>query len=429
MMSTSTTIYAQTGNTQLFIDIRERIEHQENLNDKFYGDSPKVGSASDSYLLSRVRIGIDHQFNEQWSTRFSLQDSRVFGWGFEDSAWISAEFEHLENNPQSDPMELGETWLQYQSGLITSKIGRQSIHYGNKRVFGPGAWKNSGKWVWDAAKMRIKQNKNWLDLFYGQTVIHDPNAFSLEHRHGFTGGAVYGHFVLSPEWLIEPMLIHKLNHDSNSYQNKELFYYGARIQWQSAGWKLDSTYLQQRGEVIDDANRRVNSNAHGYHVDLSHRINPIWAFGSTLAFASGDDKSSAENERFDGVYGAADKYYGRMNLMAWSNLKDYGLFANYRPHRDWELQAEYHQFYADEIQDAWRAYKNGLNAQSHHYGNELDFTAHYQINQQLKIQAGIGLFMPGDAIQQAVDNQQSFLSDDPAYSGFLQIQYKFKQEL
>ncbi|WP_173273266.1 alginate export family protein [Thiosulfatimonas sediminis] len=417
------------ANSELFFEIRERAEQQENLNDKFYGANPKVGESSDSYLLSRIRIGLNHQFDDHWSGRVSLQDSRVFGWGFADADWSSAEFGGLVNDPQQDPLELGDTWLHYQDEFWETKIGRQSIAYGDQRVFGPGAWKNSGKWIWDAAKLRIKQDQNWLEAFYGKTKIHDPDEFSLTHRHGFTGSGLYGHYKLTPAWLIEPMVFTKFNDDSLSYQEKDQLNYGARVVYKDYGFKVDATALKQVGELTDNRGQNLDMDAYAYSLDATYRFSPQWMLGFTHAFASGDDKSTAANERFDGAYGAAAKYYGQMNVMAWSNLADYALIANYRPHRDWQIEAEYHQFYADQIDDAWKAYKSGLNAQSQHYGNEIDLIASYRYSKQLDLKLGLGVFMPGDAIKQAVDNAQANLTDDTAYSAFFQVQYKFKQGL
>lgn len=419
---------ASTGQTKLFLEVRERFEHQENLNDKFYGNNPKIGADSDSYLLSRIRLGLKHRFNKHWSGKISLQDSRAIDWAFSDKDWKNGEFGGIENNPQHDPLELGATWLQYKNGAFNAKIGRQAIFYGNKRVFGPGAWKNSGKWVWDAAKVRLKHKKHWVDAFYGKTMLHDPNEFSLSHEHGYVGSGLYGHIKASDELVIEPMLVIKYNDDSLNYDEKELFYYGARALLKTHGFKVDATYMQQSGEVSNNG-ATTDSDALGYNLDVNYRFNPRWMVGASHSFASGDDKGTTDNERFDGVYGASDKYYGRMNLMKWSNLVDYGLLANYRPSRDLELQAEYHQFYADEIKDGWRAYKNGLTASSDHYGNELDLTAKFKLNPSWKLLGGVGVFLPGDAIKQAVDNNQAFLSDDTAYSGFIQVTYRFNQAL
>lgn len=94
--------------TNFFFAVRERLEHQENFNDKFYGSEPKIGNASDTYLLSRIRLGLSHQFTEQLSGKISLQDSRALGWGFDDEDWKNSEFGGIVNNPQNDPLELGE---------------------------------------------------------------------------------------------------------------------------------------------------------------------------------------------------------------------------------------------------------------------------------------------------------------------------------
>ena len=205
--------------------------------------------------------------------------------------------------------------------------------------------------------------------------------------------------------------------------------YGARALFKYQSLKVDATYIRQTGDVTNLNNSKVKSDAYGTNLDVEYRVNPKWMVGATYAFASGDDKSTTKNERFDGVYGASDKYYGRMNLMAWSNLIDYGLYTNFRPHRDWELQLEAHAFYADEMDDAWRAYKNGLKANSDFYGNEIDLTANYKLNKTWQFMAGVGVFLPGEAIKQAVNNNQAYLTDNTAYSGFMQVQYQFKQSL
>ena len=78
--ASSTTWATEQGNTEhktttnIFLEVRERIEHQENFNDKFYGINPKLGEAADTYLLSRIRLGLTHQFAEQFSGKISLQD-------------------------------------------------------------------------------------------------------------------------------------------------------------------------------------------------------------------------------------------------------------------------------------------------------------------------------------------------------------------
>jgi hypothetical protein len=419
----SIAVAEEASNTAFFLEVRERVESLKNFNDKFYGTAPKAGQSSDTYLLSRIDFGLTHQVNEYLAAKFSLQDARVFGWGFKDEDWRNREFGNMINNPQADQMELGESWLEFKHDQISLKLGRQPIAFGNKRVFGPGAWKNSGKWRWDAAKFTYTIEKNWVSAFYGRAMLHDPDEFSLSHHHGFRATGGYGHFELNDSLTIEPMLVTKENNISLDYAKKDIYYYGTRLLFKKAGWLVDATYLQQSGDTTKLTGGETKADAQGANLDIQYRINPKWMLSTTYGFASGDDKSTSNNEQFDGVYGAFDKYYGRMNLMAWSNLHDYGLLVNYRPTRDIELEMEYHQFYADDVKDTWLAYKNGLTASSKHYGNEIDLVATYNFDKRLEFMAGLGVFMPGDAIQQAVAAKQANLTDTTAYSGFFQVIY------
>ncbi len=86
-------------------------------------------------------------------------------------------------------------------------------------------------------------------------------------------------------------------------------------------------------------------------------------------------------------------------------------------------------FYADEIDDKWRSYKNGLYAESDHYGSEIDLMAKWKLNPRWKFRTGASVFLPGDAIKEAVASEQEFLTDDTAYSAIFQITYTFTQRI
>ncbi len=428
-LAAESTAKEEPKKSEVFVEVRERAEYLDNFNDKYYGTVPKVGESSDSFLLSRVRVGLAGQFSEQFSGKVTLQDSRSLDWGFHDADWKSSEFGGIVNNPQDDPLELGETWLQYQNGGFSAQAGRQLIGYGNNRVFGASEWKNSGKWVWDAVKAGYKSGKNWIDAFYGENMIHDPDEFSLDHRHAYTGSAVYGHVQATDCLAIEPMMSTKYNDRSSDYQEKDLFYYGARLLFEQSGFTADSTYVQQTGSITSTKSVEADVDAQAFNLDLSYAFTPQWSVGTTFSHASGDDKSTADNERFDGVFGASDKYYGLIHLMVWSNLFDYGLTVNYRPVKELDLRWEYHQLYADDIGDTWISYKSGLQAASDYYGNEIDFMATWTPNKTWKLMAGASVFMPGDAIEEAAAKGQEFLTDDTAYAALVQVGYKFSTGL
>ena len=195
------------------------------------------------------------------------------------------------------------------------------------------------------------------------------------------------------------------------------------------GFSADTTYVQQTGGITANNGKQADADAYGYNLDLQYRFNPQWAVGTTYSYATGDDASTPDNERFDVVYGASVKSYGLINLMTWSNLVAYRSLVNFRPKKNIEIQIEYHQFYADEIDDKWRSYKNGLDAKSDHYGNEIDLVAKWKLNPSWKFRAGASVFLPGDAIKEAVDREQAFLTDDTAYLAIFQVTYTFSKGL
>ena len=195
-------------------DIRFRGEYQDNFNQKYYGDNPANGSSSDSFLLGRFRAGFDYR--PSGNLHFALwgQDSEVWDISLSDDNFYKKNF-GMENNPNKDHWELWDTYVEIMEICdlpLSFKGGRQRIYYGNKRIFGPGQWGNSGRWIWDALKLSYKFKKGFVDTYYGKTQIHDPYQFSLNHRHGFESAGLYSHFEF-PEKLfniaVEPFLMTK----------------------------------------------------------------------------------------------------------------------------------------------------------------------------------------------------------------------------
>lgn len=413
------------ADVQMDGSIRERFEYFDTMNEKFYGTNPKLGEVNDAYLLSRIRLGMRYQVTPQLLLRASLQDSSVLGWGFEDSDWYSKEF-NQENSTQKDLTELHELFIQYQSNNYTLTLGRQRIAYGDYRVFGPGEWKNAGKWFWDAIKLSYKDEQNFLDIFYGATLLHDADKFSVNHRHGYEGAGVYGHYTLGQTGAIEPIVAYKKNDKSNQlYARLERYYTGFRLYDSDIkSFFYDMTIMKSFGSYRKLNQESVDSKGIGLHLEGGYHLKKIKTkVGLAYSYASGDNPQTKEQESFDAVFGASDKYYGRLNLFGWSNINDYELFAVVKPLPKSKVKLEYHQFYADEPSNKWKSYTLPNIAKSH-YGNELDMVAHYNYSSELSFLVGAGWFIPSDYIEEA-SKENSFITKSEAYGLFTQVQYNF----
>lgn len=433
LLAGSAAAYAQTaaeaGRLTFDGSVRLRYEIQDGYNDKKYGEDPTAGVGHDDFLLSRIRLGMNYRFSPDLMARVSIQDSRVAGWEYEDKDWYNSEFD-MVHNPQNDPLELSQTYIRAAnlgSMPLTATIGRQKIAYGDKRVFGPGEWKNSGKWVWDAAKLSYKKNGHFLDLFYGQTMLHDPDEFSLSHRHGYEGAGAYGHFAFRKSAAVEPMLIMKRNSDGNKlYDSLDQYYIGARIYDKNlAGFFYDGTYIVQKGTKTNLAGKELDVDALGYHLDAGYTLTPKFGkikLGAGYSYASGEDAKTTDTvEKFDAVFGASDKYYGRMNMQGWSNLIDQELFADFKIKKSTKVKAEYHRFFMADKSDKWRKYTVAGNKETY-IGDEFDVVAVYNQDKSFQYMAGLGYFMAKDYITEndIADNDGTWL--------FAQVTYTFKGE-
>lgn len=405
--------------------VRLRFESFDNMNEKYYGTNPKVGEAHDSYLMTRVQLGLTYKFNDNLSAKISMQDARVIDWGFKSSDWYNKEFGQVHST-QTDSFELARTYLEYKNSNVTVTAGRQSISYGDARVYGPGEWKNSGKRVWDALKVSLQDGDNFLDFFYGATMLHDPDDFSLNHRHGYHGGGVYGHYVYKKSAAIEPILAYKINDKRNEvYNSLESYYVGARVyDTDLESFFYDMTYIKSFGDYIQLNNEKVSIDGVGYHAEGGYNFKEInTKFGLGYSFASGDNPNTKENETFDAVFGASDKYYGRLNLMQWSNLKDYEIFTIFTPNPKTNIKLEYHKFYADEQSNKWMSYTIA-SMQNDHYGDEIDIFTTYKYSKNIDLLLGVGYFMSGSYIKEAA-TKNSYITDENAFGLVAQFTYNF----
>ncbi len=402
-------VQATQINDQLHVDgeVRLRYELMGGFNDKIYGETSAVGESQDEYLLSRIRLSMIYKFTPGLLFKISMQDARAMDWGFNDSDWYSKEF-GMENNPQKDHLELHHTYLQASDiggSPFTLTLGRQKIAYGDNRIFGPGEWKNSGKWIWDALKLSYSKGNHFIDFFYGSSMLHDPNEFSLSHRWGYEGFGIYAHYALETV-SIEPVLAYKHNDNGNTtYHSLTHYYAGVRLYDNIGNFFYNGTYIRQFGEQVSNEGTKSDVDAYGWHLDAGYNFmlgSVKLKTGAGYSYASGDDSSTPDIEKFDAIFGASDKYYGRMNLMEWSNLKDAVLLLVVSPNKNINIKIEYHCFKLADKSDKWRSYRNQTGANEDDLGSEIDAVLGYNVNKNIKIQTGYGHFWPGDFIIQNV---------------------------
>ncbi len=418
-------------------NIRFRYEGQDNFNIKSYGDNALVGEEDDNFLLGRFRLGFKGNLYKNIFYSLGIQHAEVWDLEVSESKFYKKPFGR-EHNPYEDDFEPFNTFLLFKDIFSTNidfKAGRQLIYYGDKRIYGPGQWGNTGRWIWDAAKLHYHFDKHFIDVYYGATQIHDPDIISVSHNHSFESLGIYSHFQLPDKYqgiIIEPFAMTK-DSDDNEYigedgskDDLESYYVGLRIAEQDhEHFDWDMTYILQRGDYADD-----DLEAYGYHLQLAYNFNSLpWQprLGADYSYASGDDDpTDGDMETFDGAFGARDKMYGRMNLFHWKNLKNAEANLTIKPKKNWQIVTRLHQFWLAEREDAWylnpKAYKDPTGSSGDEVGKELDIIARCNLPKGNQIQLGFGYFWPGEFARDQA-------SDDEAAWGFVQWRWKFSKPI
>lgn len=342
-----------------------------------------------------------------------------------------------QNNPYEDRWEPFNTYILFKNFFslpLSLKAGRQLIYYGDKRIFGPGMWGNSGRWIWDAVKTSYKFNFGFIDAFYGKTMIHDPDKCSIEHKHNFESIGVYSHFDLpvDSKIAIESFAMTKksngneLKGEDGKFSEIDSYYLGIRAFGKNIyNFDWDATFIQQFGDYAND-----NIEAYGYHLLLTYNFNET-PFKPRLSieysFGSGDgDSTDGDNETFDGAFGARDKMYGRMNLFYWQNIKNAQINLEFNPKKWLYVKAGYHQFWLADEKDAWylnsETFRDKTGQSGIRIGDEVDLVFILDLPRDIQIQFGAGHFFPKEFAENVA-------SDYDATLVFVQWQWKFQSSL
>jgi len=332
--------------------IRARYEYLDNFTIRRY-----AVDEDDNILLTRLRLGADLLLRPNFRFYAELQDNRFFSEDFDVYDFPSA-------CPYENRLDLRQGFMEAKhlwEGPWGFKIGRQAISYADNRIWGPGDWGNTGRYLWDAAKVYYYTDAIQLDAIAGERVL--PNALKFDGNHyPYQAYGLYARLPGLKPLTLEPFWVFK--HDGNDTckgesgvgdLNRHTLGAYAKDEFGN-GFDASGTAAYQFGnEGKDDVHAYGCTGQLGYQFEVPLRPR----FYAAYSYASGDSNpTDGKNQTFDGVFGAVDQYYGRMNLLAWMNLVDYQLGASIIPVNKMQLSADYHIFALAEEKDAWY-YSNG----------------------------------------------------------------------
>jgi hypothetical protein len=387
----------EIGQSQLSIGgtYRLRYEFQNEYNIKTYG----TGDHED-FLLSRLRLNFNLRL---WnlSAFVQLQDARIFGSSFDDSDFQSS-------NPYHDNMDIRQAYFDYEAGeKLEIKIGRQEIAFADRRIFGPGDWGNTGRYMWDAARLRFHNSLIDSHFLVGRYIIPDPDRWPNKHAPDPTAYANYT-MIKNLPFDFDVFYVFKRDDHGNTPGEKG----EGNLTSHSLGFRIDDTigrldygitFARQFGRWGSDTLR-----SYGLATMLGYTLDCLWSPHVMVQFINGsgdDNPNDGIKGTFDGVFGGADTVlYGWMNMFFWSNTREYRLDLILSPTENISFRGEFHYFTLDEKKDAWyfpgNAQRRDLSGISgRELGHEVDLTFHYTLVKWFDVIGGYCFFVPGEFIK------------------------------
>jgi hypothetical protein len=349
---------------------------------------------ADSYVMSRIRLGLAYK-PTSWLRVFSeAQDARVLF------------YEKTPSSSVDDPFDLRQLYVEagaLEGDGVKARVGRQELFIGSNRLICTCDWSNVTK-TFDAARGTLTYSPFSLDLIAGNLVLADPARYDRD-KPGEHFYVAYSSFKkLVPGASIEPYLMAKTQFSVKSKEGitggADTLYAGGRIIGTTKG-RLDYNFEGVR-EAGSYANESIN--AWGYAGGGGWAVAPsLWKLhiSSDYIFASGSDgKEDDVHQQFDYLYGAQQPLNSLTGQFAWRNIEDWRAGADFSPLRKLTVKIDYRDYWLATVQDG--LYNAGgtetvINAKaaSNHVGEGVDSMFVFAINGKTSLGTGIGTLTPG----------------------------------
>ncbi len=397
-------------------EMRHRFENWSGMNSRNYGleGDGAIGSLNDKILLQRIITGFDYKPTEQLLFSFRLQDSRAFGWSLRHSQYpdlfkhsCPETGEYYIMNPNEQFFEINDAYIEYDNIInnLSAKLGRQKIFYGDRRIFGPGNWGNTGRWTWDALKLSYKKNENFVDIFAGGTKIHNPVKTSIPFTNtNFWGGGMYSNFRLPYKFDVQPFYAYK-SQGSAPYINSldiNRHWFGTRLVNENIySFLLDITAVKQFG---NNANTPID--AYGFVIKFGYNFENIYGkpqLSIRHTYASGGSTEEV-NRNFEPVYGANDAYYGWMNIVSWSNIDNREILLELFPNDDLWIEIKYNRYYFNSTEVSPVLNTIVFKENENHFGDETNIFLTYKVSERIEFTGSFAYFFAGKI--ELINNQE-----------------------
>jgi hypothetical protein len=356
------------------------------------------------FIISHRARLIGQYGSDRFSAYLSLQDARTWG---------------DEVTPADVPsVAMQQVWAQYNfSKSVGLKIGRQELMYDNKRLLTDGNWIQTGR-SYDAATLKIALKNNWkIDVvgsYNQQTTTYFGNYYNLSNPK-----------TLDVLWINKSRTDTNFNYNvsalvlGDGWQTPDTtgvfmrYTYGLNTAFDWVNWGINlegygqsgkTRTINQSGNIVPDSFQTVKA----FMFSVNPWVNLFEGFrvGVGLDYLSGSDAldttRGATTNLFNPQFGAAHRYYGRMDIFfnVPQATRNGGLIDGYLKlqymYKGWEFYGDYHYFLLeDQVEDV----ENPGTALSQGLGSEIDLWLSRDITKAVNFMSGIHFLFPTRSLE------------------------------
>ena len=398
---------------------QKRLDFGGEARIRFQADRNIAGSglsgANDDYVLTRVRLYSDYQFND-W---FRIYAEYLHGSNSTDF------LPEMSENPSLDRVQ--NAFLDTQlTETLSVRIGRQEQSYGSQRLISPLDWVNDRR-TFDGVKAMHQGDRWQTNIFYLNPVGNSLSGTDLNEADRQID--FYGLFATRP--VSKHMSIDAYYLGLNN--NREQFEYqtiGSRVFGETDSGHLYA--LEGAYQFGSNSPGYGNHNAAFMTAGMGHRLGRfcpqqtgearLWLW---YDWASGDDEIPAArgDNGFDALFPQSHWYLGFMDLFGRRNINDISIqFSTPILSSKLQFVLWYHYFFLDQKTTPYNTDMTAFNpdhaAADRHLGQELDILFNLRVNPRNELLLGYSFFKSGKYYQLTPG------SPSDADGQFLYLQYQ-----
>jgi hypothetical protein len=411
---------------RLVIDIEERTRGELRENNRDF-DSSNHDDNDDSWLLNRFRLGLAFKPISWLKIYGQTQDARE---AFSDRSNIPG----VHGAEGTDAFDLRQGYISLgdlKRFPLQLTIGRQAISYGDSRLVADSRWGNFGR-TFDAVRLRFEKPHYWIEGFAMRPVQIERHEFDAsDAEDNFFGGYFSTDIVPNQTTDFYVFYRHKDDDqpdlDPTNKTDPEGTWNGPAARFATIGARIKSTpdklngwdYTAEAAYEFGDLYQsdlnspKFNLSAFALHASGGYTVKALsWKprFGLEYDYATGDDDpTDGDSQSFQNLFPSNHDKYGFMDEFSWRNLHDLRAQLNVKPIKKLDLELDYHAFWLANTHDFWFR-SNGYSTlrtktpdgrdvrtigARNFAGTEIDLTATYELNKNIKFQTGYSHFFAG----------------------------------